>query len=102
MTAEAELSEYLEAIRREVCSRCVERRGGGPPCGPRGKVCGVELHLARLVEAVRSVQSGWMGPYLDSTHEKVCQGCAFLGADCCPCPMERLALLVVQAIEGKA
>jgi hypothetical protein len=100
MTAKAELRDYLEEIRQEVCGRCVERPPGGPPCGPLGKVCGVELHLPQLVEAVRSVHSGWMGPYLDRTHEKVCKGCRFLHADCCPCPMDRLALLVVEAIEA--
>ena len=32
MVAECELAEYLDEIRREVCSRCVERPPGGPPC----------------------------------------------------------------------
>src|SRR5215831_14079410 len=100
MVAEPELGDYLDEIRQEVCSRCVERPPGGPPCAPLGKVCGVELHLGRLVEAVRGVHSGWMGPYLASTREKVCQGCCFLHADCCPCPMDTLALLVVQAVEA--
>src|SRR5262245_49533608 len=100
MIANPELNEYLEEIRKEVCSRCVERPPGGPPCAPLGKVCGVELHLPALVDAVRSVHSGWMGPYLDSTHEKVCRGCPYLHADCCPCPMDSLALLVAEAVEA--
>lgn len=99
MIAEADLQEYLEEIRHEVCSRCVERPPGGPPCAPLGKVCGVELHLPELVEAVREVHSEWMTPYLDSTRQKVCRSCAYLHHDCCPCPMDSLAVLVVQAIE---
>lgn len=100
MIAEPELQEYLEEIRREVCSRCVEQPLGGPPCTPLGKVCGVELHLPQLVAAVHEVQSDWMGPYLDNNRRKVCQSCAYLNHDCCPCPMDTLALLVVQAIEA--
>jgi hypothetical protein len=100
MIPEAELVEYLDEIRQEVCGRCVERPEGGPPCAPLGKVCGVELHLLQLVEAVREVHSDHMGPYLDSTRRKVCQCCPYLHESCCACPMDSLALLVVEAIEA--
>jgi hypothetical protein len=100
MIAAADLQEYLDEIRQEVCSRCVEQPLGGPPCTPLGKVCGVELHLPQLVAAVREVHSDRMGPYLNNTRHKVCENCAFLHQDCCPCPMDSLALLVVQAIEA--
>jgi hypothetical protein len=99
MNATADLHEYLDEIRQHVCSRCVECPLGGPPCTPLGKVCGVELHLPQLIEAVREVHSEWMGPYLENTHKKVCEHCEFLHHDCCPCPMDTLALLVVEAIE---
>jgi hypothetical protein len=100
MLAEAELGEYLDEIRQEVCSRCVERPAGGPPCLPLGKVCGVELHLPKLVEAVHEVRSDLIDPYLDNNRKKVCEGCAFLHSDHCPCPMDRLAVLVVEAVEA--
>ncbi len=100
MLAEIELDEYLEEIRQEVCSRCVERPAGGPPCLPLGKMCGVELHLPKLVEAVREIKSELMGPYLDNTRKKICEGCAFLHSDHCPCPMDHLAVLVVEAVEA--
>ncbi len=100
MIAEADLQEYLDEIREEVCSRCVEQPLGGPPCAPLGKVCGVEMHLPRLIEAVHEVHSEWMSPYLEGTRQKVCQSCIFLHHDCCPCPMDSLATLVVQAIEA--
>ena len=66
MLAEAELQEYLDEIRKEVCSRCVERPAGGPPCEPLGKPCGVELHLEKLIDAVHDVHSGLIGPYLEA------------------------------------
>src|SRR5262245_36743525 len=101
MIAEADLKEYLEEVRQEACSRCVERPPGGPPCGPLGKVCGVELHLPQLVAAVRKARGPEMGPYLDSMHENVCKKCPYLhNHEVCPCPMDSLALLIVQAIEA--
>ncbi len=100
MLAEVEMDVYLEEIRREVCSRCVERPAGGPPCLPLGKVCGVELHLAKLVEAVHEVKSELIDPYLDNNRKKVCEGCTFLHSDHCPCPMDTLAVLVVEAVEA--
>src|SRR5262249_47776782 len=52
MLTKRELAEYLNEIRREVCSRCVERPPGGPPCAPLGKQCGIEMHLPELIDAV--------------------------------------------------
>lgn len=99
MIAEAELQEYLDQIRQDVCSRCVERPAGGPPCVPLGKPCGVELHLAPLVEAVSQVSSPLIAPYLEHNREVVCEACPYLHSEHCPCPMDSLAVLVVQAIE---
>jgi hypothetical protein len=101
VVTEAELQEYLDEIRQEVCSRCVERPAEGPPCGPLGKPCGVELHLPQLIEAVHQVHSDLMAPYLETNRREVCQTCPFLHQnDFCPCPMDSLAVLVVQAIEA--
>jgi hypothetical protein len=101
MIAEAELQEYLDEIRQEVCHRCVERPFGGPPCGPLGKPCGVELHLPQLIEAVHQVHSPLIAPYQEANRGKICTTCPFhLHSDFCPCPMDSLAVLVVQAIEA--
>jgi len=94
-----ELEEYLQQIRQDVCTRCVERPPGGPPCGPLGKPCGVELHLARLVESVRRVHSPMITPYLEKNRSQVCPSCPYLHSEFCPCPMDSLAVLVVEAIE---
>jgi len=99
MLAEAELGEYLEEIRKEVCSHCVERPAGGPPCAHFGKQCGVEMHLPQLIDAVREVHSDHIGPYLDNNRCKICQQCTLLHSSACPCPMDYLAVLLVQAIE---
>jgi hypothetical protein len=100
MLAGPELQDYLDEIRREVCSRCVERPPDGPPCGPLGKACGIEMHLPQLVDAVHEVHSDLIAPYLDNNRCKICAGCAFLHSSICPCPMDYLAVLVVQAVEA--
>jgi hypothetical protein len=100
MITEAELKAYEEEIRREVCGRCVDRPAGGPPCYPLGKVCGIELHLAELVESVCSVHSPLLEPYLEKNRLTICSCCAYhQNADACPCPMDYLAELSVEAIE---
>jgi len=99
MLAEAETQEYLAMIREAVCRFCPERPAGGPPCLPLGKVCGVEMHLAELIDSIHQVRSGLIAPYLENNQTRICATCAYLHSSCCPCPMERLAVLVVEAVE---
>jgi hypothetical protein len=99
MVRKPDLLEYLEEIREQVCSRCIERPPGGPPCAPLGKTCGVELHLAEVVDAVHQVRSNLIAPYLDQNRATVCAHCANRGSDDCPCAMDYLAVLLVEAIE---
>jgi hypothetical protein len=99
MYSNAELDEYVAEIREQVCSRCVERPPGGPPCAPLGKPCGVELHLPLFLEAVHEMESPLVEPYLENIHRRVCSQCARRGCDGCPCPLDYLLVLVVQAIE---
>ena len=100
MVAEPELGEYLDEIRRKVCSRCVERPPGGPPCAPLGKECGIELHLPELIGAIHEVRSDSIVPYLLNNHHKICEHCALQHSSVCPCPMDYLAVLLVQAVEA--
>jgi hypothetical protein len=94
-----ELTEYMTEIREHVCSRCIEKPPGGPPCGPLGKRCGVELNLPWLVYSVHHRPGATMEPYIQSFHEDVCTACAFRVTGQCPCPLDYLLLLAVEAIE---
>jgi hypothetical protein len=94
-----ELAEYLDEIRRQVCTHCVERPPGGPPCGPLGKPCGIELHLPELIEAIHEIDSDSIVPYLQNNRLKVCEHCPRRHGSDCPCPMDYLAVLLVQAVE---
>ncbi len=99
MTVAVDVSEYLAEIRSQVCSRCVERPPGGPPCEPLGKFCGVERHLPELVESIHAVQSDLLGPYLLHNRLQICEHCALYHSDICPCPMDYLLALIIQAVE---
>jgi|SRR5581483_8343038 len=100
MLTTTEQNEYLAEIRSEVCAHCVERPPGGPPCEPLGKICGVEMHLAELVDAIHAVQSTLAAPYFESAQKSVCGSCAFRHSRFCPCPMDYLLVLIAEAVEA--
>ena len=99
MYTEAQIHEYLAEIRKHVCSRCVERPLGGPPCAPLGKMCGIEFHLPKYLEAVHQADSPMIQPYLDKINQHVCNECPRLDCDGCPCPLDYLAVLLMQAVD---
>src|ERR1700730_18145482 len=99
MVSQVHLNEYLDEIREHVCSRCVERPPGGPPCAPLGKQCGIEMHLPKIIHSIQQVKSDWIEAYLDTNRKQICEGCAFLHSSICPCPMDYLAVLLVEAVE---
>lgn len=99
MNKDQMLAEYLRQIRSEVCAHCVERPADGPPCGPLGKHCGIEEHLVELVEEAHLIHSAAISPYLDEFHRRTCALCDRRDTDECPCPLDYLHVLAVQAID---
>ena len=99
MITNLEFQEYLDEIREQVCSRCVERPPGGPPCWPLGKYCGIEMNLSRYVNAVHGAKSPCIDPYLERVKQGVCPKCLIQGCEGCLCPLDYLLVLTVQAIE---
>jgi hypothetical protein len=94
------MAEYLEEIRKQVCSRCVDRPAGGPPCFPLGKMCGIEMHLPELINAIHQVHSDNIAPYLDRNRRTICEHCSRRSTSDCPCAMDYLAVLLVEAVES--
>src|SRR5436305_12596199 len=99
MVSSANLDEYLDEIRKRVCSRCVERPPGGPPCAPLGKQCGIEMHLPEIVSAIHEVRSDWIETYLEHNRAHICEKCPLVHSSSCPCPMDYLAVPLVEAVE---
>jgi hypothetical protein len=100
MYSPEQLAEYLAEVRQQVCSHCIERPLGGPPCAPQGKNCGIELHLAEIVEICHRANGQLIDPYIDQFHEDACSHCANKSTSQCPCPLDYLLTLAVQAIES--
>ncbi len=96
----AERLEYLAELRDKVCSHCIEKPPGGPPCGPLGKRCGLEINLEQFIDATRAVHARSMEPYIESHHKLVCEQCPASPTSQCPCPLDYLLLLAVEAVEA--
>jgi len=99
MYTPVQLNEYMSEIRDQVCGRCIDRPPGGPPCAPLGKQCGIELHLAEIVELAHHTHSRAIDPYIEHFHSDVCAHCASRDSRHCPCPLDPLLLLAIEAIE---
>jgi hypothetical protein len=51
------------------------------------------------VEAVHTIHCNSLDPYIEVFHDEVCAHCANRPTNQCPCPLEYLLLLAVEAIE---
>ena len=94
-----DLDEYQSELRADVCSHCVERRTGTPPCAPIGKGCGIERHLSALVEICRTTDSALIDPYIEKLHNMICSECDYKDKPACPCPLDYLLQLAVETVE---
>jgi hypothetical protein len=99
MNAPNELDEYRAELRAGVCSHCIERRPNAPPCAPLGKACGIERHLSGLVEICRTTDSALIDPHIEKLHDSICADCEFKDRPACPCPLDYLLQLAVEAVE---
>jgi len=99
MLTPTEHDEYLAELRSQVCSRCIERAPGCPPCAPHDNPCGIEAHLSELVELCRTTDSSQMATYIDKLHDLICPTCEYKDSNACPCPLNYLLQLAVEAVE---
>ena len=99
MYTQPKLDEYMAEIRKQVCAHCIERPPGGPPCATHGKQCGIELHLAEIVDVAHAVRSRAMDPYIERFHDEVCSHCVNRETRNCPCALDALLLLAIEAID---
>jgi hypothetical protein len=58
------------------------------------------MHLPEIIDSIHGVRSDSIGPYLETNRKRICEQCSFLHSSNCPCPMDYLAVLVVQAVEA--
>ncbi len=95
---------YLEAIKRKVCSVCLDRRDDGI-CGLTHRTCAIEAHLPDIVEAVTKVESDRMDEYIAAIEAQVCSRCEKKAGLACrfqqhgECALDTYLYLVIEAIE---
>ena len=99
MNTHNQLDEYRLQLREDVCSHCIERRPNAPPCGTLGNGCGIERHLPTLIEICRTTDSALIDPYIEKLHDTICAGCEYQDKPSCPCPLNYLLQLAVEAVE---
>lgn len=66
---------FRDAIRRRVCSVCLDQRDDGS-CGLSGRTCAIESHLPGLVAALAGIESSRMDEYVAAIEAQVCGNCA--------------------------
>jgi hypothetical protein len=101
MLTPVEHAEYLAELREPICSHCIQRGPDCPPCAPpHGRPCGIEAHLVDLVEICRTTDTAPMASYIEKLHDLVCPTCEYKDSSACPCPLNYLLQLAVEAIEA--
>ena len=101
-----DLEPYRHALKARVCAICLDRRDDGA-CGlPESRVCALDLHLPRIVQAVEAVQSRKIDDYAASIRSVVCSDCVNQDEKgYChfrsnwDCALDTFAYLVVEGIE---
>jgi hypothetical protein len=66
--------EYVSAIRSRVCAVCLDSRDDRT-CSLTGRVCAIEGHLPRLVQALSSIDSPRIDDYAAAIRAQVCSEC---------------------------
>jgi len=100
------LVELESIIRNRICSVCTERTANGE-CGLEAPVeCALFRLFPEVAQAVQSVKSDDIQPYIDAIRGNVCSICAGQASDgSCQtrqevrCALDAYLLLVVDAIE---
>jgi len=66
---------YRDAIRRRVCSVCLDGAEDGA-CRLAGeRICAIDQNLPQLVEAIRDVRVGREDGYASAVEARVCRHC---------------------------
>jgi hypothetical protein len=97
----------LEAlVRNRICGVCTERTAEGQCGSEEPSSCALFRLLPRVVQAIQSVNSSDIQPYIDAIRRDVCSVCGDQRADgSCDtrqqvrCALDAYLMLVVEAIE---
>ncbi len=101
-----ELQEYCQAIRTNVCTKCVDGDGYGNCRLDPSLECTLQNYLPLIVNAVSRIDSDQMDDYVRELRAIMCAQCKYQAVNgyCVlrnevDCPLDRYFPLVVEAIE---
>lgn len=97
---------YWPSVQAKVCTHCIDSDGHSN-CRLSGEEeCALKIHFPQIVEAVLSVESDRIDPYIEALRQKICATCKHQSPDgkCTfrtkfDCGLDRYFPLVVEAIE---
>lgn len=75
------MEKYISAIRKNVCSICVDSTTEGSCMLQASEVCALEKYLPQIVDIVRLTDEAGGGDYMKALREGVCADCRTQGRD---------------------
>lgn len=66
---------YLDSIRENICSICVDSSETGKCLLTKQEICAVEKYLPGIVDIVHSIQSNNIADYINLLKGKICSYC---------------------------
>jgi len=69
-------SKYYNAIKEKICLHCPDSDDDGQCKLSGGRVCGVELHLEKMIHIVKTITSKKMDDYIEAMRALICDHCA--------------------------
>ena len=97
---------YEEAVRRHVCSKCIDFGEDGVCQSPDPEGCAIFRYLPELVAIAERVKALKIEPYQEAVRKEICMRCRnSAGQERCSlrdtldCGLDRYLPLVIEAIE---
>jgi hypothetical protein len=100
------IDSYLQAIRKKVCTHCIDADERGNCRMHYDEICAVEEYLPNIITAVNRVQSEKIDDYVVELRTLVCSECrnqrpngTCVVRDRLDCGLDRYFPLIIEAIE---
>lgn len=100
------MQKYIDAIRKNVCSICVDSSENGDCTLTNKEICAVEYYLPVILEVIHSINSENIEEYHNKMKDIICAEChAAVDKDHCylrddaNCSLDRYFALIVETVK---
>jgi hypothetical protein len=100
------MESFLEEIRSNVCSHCIDANEMGRCTLPSESRCPMELYPKMIVRAIGTVHSDKYPEYVSALRTHVCRHCTYGSLEDCAlrtqldCALDRYYPMVIDVVEG--